>query len=47
MQNGYSELLSQLTVVGDVTPDQLLSRYMSMSLISPPSYYVTVIEETA
>ena len=45
LDKGFTELLSQLTVVGDVTSDQLFSRYCVMAKMLPLSYYIVVIEE--
>ncbi|VDO26551.1 unnamed protein product [Brugia timori] len=41
---GYLELLSQLTVVGDVSEEMFLRRFNSMRNMSPPAYYIIVIE---
>ncbi|EFO26826.2 glucosamine 6-phosphate N-acetyltransferase [Loa loa] len=41
---GYLELLSQLTVVGDVTEEIFLRRFNLMRNMSPPAYYIVVIE---
>uniref|UniRef100_A0A8R1Y6E1 Glucosamine 6-phosphate N-acetyltransferase n=1 Tax=Onchocerca volvulus TaxID=6282 RepID=A0A8R1Y6E1_ONCVO len=43
-RRGYLELLSQLTVVGDVTEEMFLRRFSLMRSTSPPSYYIIVIE---
>lgn len=45
LDKGFTDLLSQLTVVGDVTSDQLFSRYCVMAKMLPLSYYIVVIEE--
>lgn len=45
LDNGYTDLLSQLTVVGNVTKEQLLNRYTVMATTSPLSYYIVVIED--
>ncbi|KAL3995242.1 Acetyltransferase (GNAT) domain family protein [Acanthocheilonema viteae] len=42
---GYLELLAQLTVVGDVTEEMFLQRFSLMRNMSPPTYYVIVIEQ--
>ncbi|KAM3718632.1 Glucosamine 6-phosphate N-acetyltransferase [Dirofilaria immitis] len=42
--HGYLELLSQLTIVGDVTDEMFFRRFNLMRNTSPPSYYIIVIE---
>uniref|UniRef100_A0A7I4Y3F4 Glucosamine 6-phosphate N-acetyltransferase n=2 Tax=Haemonchus contortus TaxID=6289 RepID=A0A7I4Y3F4_HAECO len=41
---GFLDVLSQLTVVGEVSREAFESRFKSMKMCSPPSYYVVVIE---
>uniref|UniRef100_A0AC35FB97 Glucosamine 6-phosphate N-acetyltransferase n=1 Tax=Panagrolaimus sp. PS1159 TaxID=55785 RepID=A0AC35FB97_9BILA len=43
--NGFLQLLSQLTVVGEVTSKEALDRFNSMASMNPLSYYITVIED--
>uniref|UniRef100_A0A0R3S265 Glucosamine 6-phosphate N-acetyltransferase n=1 Tax=Elaeophora elaphi TaxID=1147741 RepID=A0A0R3S265_9BILA len=43
-QRGYLELLSQLTFVGDVTEEMFLRQFDLMRNMSPPAYYIIVIE---
>lgn len=43
--NGYLELLSQLTSVGDVSEELFKRRFRSMQKTNPKGYYVVVIEE--
>ena len=45
LENGLIELLSQLTIVGDVSGEDLFARYSSMAMMNPPTYYITVIED--
>ncbi|CAB3398536.1 unnamed protein product [Caenorhabditis bovis] len=45
--NGYLELLSQLTTVGDVSREKFMERFESMMNTNPKSYYITVIEDEA
>lgn len=41
----FLEVLSQLTVVGEVSYEEFRNRFRSMSLGETPSYYVVVIED--
>uniref|UniRef100_A0A914QY58 Glucosamine 6-phosphate N-acetyltransferase n=1 Tax=Panagrolaimus davidi TaxID=227884 RepID=A0A914QY58_9BILA len=43
--NGFLQLLSQLTVVGEVTSKEALDRFNTMASMNPLSYYITVIED--
>ncbi|KAK6060207.1 acetyltransferase, GNAT family [Cooperia oncophora] len=43
--NGFLDVLAQLTVVGDVSREQFENRFNTMKMSSPPSYYVVVIED--
>uniref|UniRef100_A0AC34G8W1 Glucosamine 6-phosphate N-acetyltransferase n=1 Tax=Panagrolaimus sp. ES5 TaxID=591445 RepID=A0AC34G8W1_9BILA len=45
--NGFIQLLSQLTVVGKVSSKEVLDRFKIMASMNPLSYYITVIEEIA
>ncbi|OWF37585.1 glucosamine 6-phosphate N-acetyltransferase-like isoform X1 [Mizuhopecten yessoensis] len=44
--NGYIQLLSQLTTVGDISREEFDARYRSMDDCLD-SYYITVIEDTS
>ncbi|XP_075223035.1 glucosamine 6-phosphate N-acetyltransferase isoform X2 [Lycorma delicatula] len=44
-ETGFLELLSQLTVVGEIEEEKFLERFSTMELC-PNSYYITVIEDT-
>ncbi|XP_077994172.1 glucosamine 6-phosphate N-acetyltransferase-like [Glandiceps talaboti] len=43
---GFMTLLTQLTVVGDVSREQFLARYNQMKAC-PDTYYIVVIEDTS
>lgn len=45
--SGFLEVLSQLTVVGEVSYEEFRNRFRSMSLGETPSYYVVVIEDVS
>ncbi|XGW12314.1 hypothetical protein V3C99_013207 [Haemonchus contortus] len=41
---GFLDVLSQLTVVGEISREDFENRFKSMKMCCPPSYYVVVIE---
>jgi glucosamine-phosphate N-acetyltransferase len=45
--NGYLQLLAQLTSVGEVSRKEFQQRFASMSNAQPRAYFVVVIEETS
>jgi len=44
-ENGYMNLLSQLTQVGEVSKDQFLQTFQKMK-DTPNTYYITVVEDS-
>ncbi|CAD5215069.1 unnamed protein product [Bursaphelenchus xylophilus] len=44
-ENGYLELLAQLTEVGDVSVDEFKHRFLCMAFSNPQAYFITVIED--
>ncbi|KAJ1365775.1 hypothetical protein KIN20_026207 [Parelaphostrongylus tenuis] len=43
--NGFLDLLAQLTTVGEVTRDAFEDQFKRMSKITPQAYYIVVIED--
>ncbi|KHJ85843.1 hypothetical protein OESDEN_14421 [Oesophagostomum dentatum] len=43
--NGFLQVLAQLTTVGDISRETFEERFRSMSQTRPLAYYVVVVEE--